>query len=55
VFEGELAAMVTGEVEFDSEAASDAFEPPDWLGAEVTGDDRYANATLAIHGLPEEA
>jgi adenylate cyclase len=54
VFEGELAGMVTGEVEFDSEAASDAFEPPDWLGAEVTGDDRYANATLAIHGLPEE-
>jgi adenylate cyclase len=52
VFEGELAGMVTAEMEFDSEAASDAFEPPDWLGAEVTGDDRYANETLAIHGLP---
>jgi adenylate cyclase len=54
VFEGALAGMVTAEMEFDSEAASDAFEPPDWLGAEVTGDDRYANETLAIRGLPEE-
>ncbi len=54
VYEGELAGMVTAEMEFDSEAASDAFEPPDWLGAEVTGDDRYANKTLATHGLPEE-
>ena len=54
VFEGELAGMVTAEIEFDSEAASDAFEPADWLGAEVTGDERYANETLATHGLPEE-
>jgi CYTH domain-containing protein len=54
VFEGELAGMVTAEIEFDSEAASDAFEPADWLGAEVTDDDRYANETLASHGLPEE-
>lgn len=54
VFEGELAGMVTAEMEFDSEAASDAFKPPDWLGPEVTGDDRYANETLATHGLPEE-
>ena len=32
--------MVTAEIEFDSEAASDAFGLPDWLGAEVTGADR---------------
>jgi adenylate cyclase len=54
VFEGALAGMVTAEMEFDAEVASDAFEPPNWLGAEVTGDDRYANKTLAIHGLPEK-
>jgi adenylate cyclase len=54
VFEGALAGMVTAEMEFDSEAQSDAFDPPDWLGREVTGDDRYANETLAVHGLPEE-
>ena len=27
VFEGKLAGMITAEMEFDSEAASDAFEP----------------------------
>jgi adenylate cyclase len=54
VFDGELAGMITAEMEFDSEAASDAFEPPDWLGIEVTGDERYANETLATRGLPEE-
>jgi adenylate cyclase len=46
--------MITAEMEFDTEAASDAFEPPDWLGIELTGDERYANETLAIRGLPEE-
>jgi adenylate cyclase len=54
VFAGELAGMITAEMEFDSEAASDAFEPPDWLGIEVTGDERYANETLATRGNPEE-
>ena len=54
VFEGALTGMITAEMEFDSQAASNAFEPADWLGAEVTGDERYANETLAVHGLPEE-
>ena len=53
VFEGDLGELVTAEVEFESEAASDEFEPPDWLGEEVTGDPRYANETLAAHGPPE--
>ena len=46
--------MITAEMEFDPEAASDAFESPDWFGIEVTDDDRYANKTLATRGLPEE-
>ena len=54
VFEGELTGMIIVEMEFDSEAESDGFDPPEWLGREVTGDDRYANETLAVHGLPEE-
>jgi adenylate cyclase len=54
VFEGELAGMITAEMEFESEAQRDAFDPPEWLGREVTGDERYANETLAVHGLPEE-
>ena len=39
-------------MEFDPEAASDAFEPPHRLGIEVTGDEPYANETLATCGLP---
>jgi CYTH domain-containing protein len=47
-----LSGLVTAEVEFDSEEASDAFDPPPWLGREITGDRRYANQTLATDGLP---
>jgi adenylate cyclase len=51
VFEGGLEGLVTAEVEFDDEARSRAFEPPAWLGVEITGDGRYANQTLAVDGL----
>jgi adenylate cyclase len=54
VFKGALAGMVLGEVEFESEDDSGAFDPPDWLGTEVTGDHRYANESLAVHGVPED-
>jgi adenylate cyclase len=47
-----LAGLLTAEIEFPSEAASAAFAPPDWLGREVTGDERYANRSLAIAGMP---
>jgi CYTH domain-containing protein len=53
VFEGPLSGMLMAEVEFDSEQDSEAFRPPDWLGEEVTGDDRYANESLALRGKPE--
>lgn len=47
-----LAGLLTAEIEFPSQEASEAFAPPDWLGGEVTGDERYANRTLALSGLP---
>jgi CYTH domain-containing protein len=50
VYEGALGGLVTAEVEFESEAASEAFDPPEWLGREVTGDPRYANRALAVSG-----
>jgi adenylate cyclase len=53
VFDGPLSGIVTAEVEFDSEEASAAFEPPEWLGREVTGDPKYANESLATRGAPE--
>lgn len=52
VYAGALAGLMTAEVEFASEAASAAFTPPAWLGAELTGDRRYANRSLAVQGLP---
>jgi adenylate cyclase len=55
VFEGSLSGIVTAEVEFDSEEASAAFEPPEWLGREATGDPKYANESLATRGAPEGA
>ncbi|MGA2322024.1 MAG: CHAD domain-containing protein [Solirubrobacteraceae bacterium] len=48
----ELDGLATAEVEFDSEARADAFEPPPWFGREVTDDPRYSNARLACDGAP---
>ena len=47
-----LDGLLVAEVEFGSTEASRAFAPPDWLGAELTGDARYANQSLALHGAP---
>jgi CYTH domain-containing protein len=52
VYDDALRGLVTAEVEFDSEPASEAFAPPEWLGTEVTGDKRYANRALAVSGRP---
>jgi adenylate cyclase len=52
VYDGAHDGLMTAEVEFDSEAASERFEPPPWLGREVTGDKRYANQSLALDGRP---
>ncbi|MFN8217723.1 MAG: CHAD domain-containing protein [Solirubrobacterales bacterium] len=54
VYEGELAGLIVAEVEFGSEAEADGFRPPAWLGAELTGERRYANQELARHGLPDD-
>jgi adenylate cyclase len=52
VYADALDGLVTAEVEFADEQASDEFDAPDWLGSEVTGDKRYANKSLAVSGLP---
>jgi adenylate cyclase len=52
VYGGDLAGLVLAEVEFPTEAAADAFEPPAWLGADVTDDERYKNQRLALDGAP---
>ena len=52
VYEGDLEGLVVAEIEFDSEDDAGRFEPPDWIGEEVTGDARYLNETLATRGAP---
>lgn len=47
VFSGENEGLVLAEVELQSE--SEAFEKPDWLGKEVSGDPRYYNANLILN------
>lgn len=50
-FVGEHAGLVLAEVELpDPEAPLPDVE---WFGEEVTGDERYYNATLALEGLPD--
>jgi adenylate cyclase len=54
LFTGALDGRRIVEVEFESDDAAAAFEPPDWFGREVTDDGRYTNAALARHGWPDE-
>jgi adenylate cyclase len=44
-FNGENEGLVIAEIELKSE--TDTFEKPEWLGEEVTNDERYYNAYLS--------
>lgn len=46
VFSGRLDGLIVAELETPDRV--DASQLPDWLGREVTGDQRYSNATLAL-------
>ncbi|MGC1308033.1 MAG: CYTH domain-containing protein [Phormidesmis sp.] len=46
-FSGENAGLIIAEVELQTE--DQAFERPDWLGAEVSGQAEYYNASLVKH------
>ncbi len=52
VYKGQLAGLMTAEVEFSSESESCAYAPPPWMGADVTDDSRYKNKNLALRGAP---
>lgn len=45
VFDGDNKGLIIAEVELQDE--HEAFEKPEWLGQEVTGDERYYNAYLS--------
>jgi adenylate cyclase len=46
VFEGDNKGLIVAEIELNDE--NESFEKPNWLGEEVTGDDRYYNALLSV-------
>ena len=47
VFFGENEGLIVAEIELQSE--NESFEKPNWLGEEVTSDERYYNAYLSNH------
>lgn len=47
VYHDRHQGLVVAEVEFDDENAAKNFQPPGWLGEDVTGDPRYSNQLLA--------
>ena len=55
IYSGALTGLSVAEVEFATEDAADAFEPPAWFGREVTDDPRFKNQRLASEGAPADA
>jgi CYTH domain-containing protein len=47
VYHGSNEGVVVAEVEFPDQASCGKFQPPAWLGEEVTGKSRYSNPRLA--------
>ncbi|UVK39576.1 CYTH domain-containing protein [Mesorhizobium sp. AR10] len=53
VFSGMLSGLVVAELETPEDVPDEML--PDWLGREVTGEQRFYNASLALGGIPEIA
>ena len=51
VFEGDNAGLIVAELELQDEA--EHFDPPPWLGEEVSDDPRYYNVCLVKHPYKE--
>jgi adenylate cyclase len=47
VYHDRHEGLIVAEVEFDEEETAKNFQPPLWLGDDVTGDPRYSNQLLA--------
>lgn len=47
VFEGVNEGLVVAEIELGSE--DEAFDKPNWLGNEVSGDRKYSNSAISLH------
>jgi adenylate cyclase len=54
IYEGALRGLVTAEIEFNSKAEAQSFQPPNFFDKEITMDNRYKNSSLATYGKPKE-
>lgn len=55
IYRGRQSGLVVAEVEFDDERSCATFEPPDWIGRDVTGKPKYSNVALALKGRSRES
>jgi CYTH domain-containing protein len=51
VYCGRHTGVIVAEVEFEDEESARTFQPPAWLGADVTHDPRYSNQLLASDAM----
>jgi adenylate cyclase len=47
VYRGRHDGLVVAEVEFEDEKSCAEFQPPDWLGRDVSGKPKYSNVAMA--------
>lgn len=47
IFHGDLAPLILAEIEFPDEQSAHAYQPPVWLGKDVTFSTEYHNSTLS--------
>lgn len=54
IYEGELAGLMTTEVEFPSLEMAEGFAAPAWFGRDVSEEKAYKNTSLSRYGMPKE-
>lgn len=54
VYGGDLDGLLSVEIEFKDQDASEDFKAPEWFGREVTEDPNYKNQSLALNGIPKQ-
>ncbi len=47
IFHGDLAPLILAEIEFPDEQSARAYQPPEWLGEDVTFSAEYHNSSLS--------
>lgn len=54
VYRRNLEGLLVAEVEFDSKERMKEFEPPAWLGREISSAEEFKNKNLALRGFPPD-